>query len=361
MRQWRLLSALFALLLWLVAPAASAQHSHVPRLDAKTAPVFPEPVGYVLDTSSTWMSVAYPHGAGIEERVRPVLAEMAAFRDDLRAQLGTNVLTDVKVRIARSPEDMAALAPAALAPPSYATAVSYTGLHTVLVSLRAPRTNQGTDLGETLKHELVHVAIDDAFGAYQVPHWFNEGMAILASGEGSLTRRQTLLDASAMHRLIPIGDLDPQFADGAANVDLAYAESGDFLRFLRREPARFQSLITRAQSGEVFDRALNNAYATDLRTLDFQWKTEVEKATDWMPGVLTGSFMWAIAAIILMLGYVRRKFRDRRVRAGWDHEEEVLAARAKAAEVFAAEDYVPAQHMPAIPRVEHDGNWHTLH
>jgi hypothetical protein len=359
MRQWRIFSTLFALLLWLLAPVAGAQHSHVPRLDAKTAPAFPEPVGYAVDTSNDWLNVAYP--LGTEERVRPVLLEMETFRADLRAQLGPNVLRGVEVRIARSPEDMAALAPVALQPPSYATAVSYTGLHTVLVSLRAPKTHQGTDLAETLKHELVHVAIDDAFGAFQVPHWFNEGMAILASGEGSMNRRQTLLDASSMHRLMPIAELDPQFADGSANVDLAYAESGDFLRFLRRDPARFKSMIERAQSGEPFDRALSNAYATDLRTLDYQWKTEVEKVTDWMPSVVTGSFMWAVAAIILMLGYVRRKFRDRNVIARWDQEEAVLAAREKQAEVFAAEEFDPTQHMPAIPRVEHDGNWHTLH
>jgi hypothetical protein len=351
---WRIVSALFAFALWLFASVANAQHAHAPRLGANTT--FPLPLGYTVDKSNDWLTVAYPPGT--EERVQPALAEMAEFRTALREQLAAPVLTGVTVRIARSPEEMAALAPEAYKPPSYATAVSYTGLHMVLVSLRAPQSHQGTDLSQTLKHELVHAAVDDAFGENRVPHWFNEGLAIFDSGEGSLTRRQTLLDASAMHRLIPMHELDPQFADGSLNVDLAYAESGDFVRYLRREPARFNALVERTKGGQPFERALADAYGTDLRTLEYQWKTEIEKVTDWMPGVLTGSFMWAVGAIILILGYVRRKFRDRTVRAHWDAEELALA---KQSEAFSTDDYVPAMHVPAVPRVEHEGNWHTLH
>lgn len=346
--------------LWLFVVSAFAQHTHAsqPSQGGAEVTAFPTPSAeYRQDTSVPWMTTYFP--SGTEERVQPVLAEMEAFRTSLRAALGPNVLQKVSVRIARSPEDMAALAPEKHKPQSYATAVSYMGAHTVLVSLRAPTTHQGTDLSETLKHELVHVAVDDAFGPGRVPTWFNEGMAIWYSGEGSLTRRQTLLDASSMRRLIPLPELDPQFADGAPNVALAYAEAGDFIRFLRKDPTRFQSLVTRAQSGQSFDRALGDAYATDLRTLDYQWKSEVEKVTDWMPGILTGSFMWGVGAIILILGYVRRKFSDRKVRARWDDEETALA-KARA-EVFTHEDEVLPIHIPGVPRIEHDGNWHTLH
>jgi hypothetical protein len=336
----------------------SAKDVHFPELSAE----------YATETVDGWVQIAYPRGT--EERVRSELPGLSAFRESIRGELGPDVLGSVRIRIARSPEDMADLAPKDMPPQSYAVAVSYTGQKMVLVSLRAPKTHIGTELGETLRHELTHVAVDDAFGAYprRVPTWFNEGLAIHYSGEGSLVRRQTLLEAASMNRLIALTALDPNFADGSDNVDLAYAEAGDFIRFLMKDSARFRSLTERTHNGSNFERSLTDAYGSDLRTLDYQWKKEIEQISNWMPGVVTGSVLWIAGAFVLVLGYVRRKFKDKRVVKRWTEEEAAAQAFAeKAALRVSVEAPVDGQdtpflaHVPEVPRVEHEGDWHTLH
>ena len=59
---------------------------------------------------------------------------------------------------------MARLAPPESPPPKYAVGVAYPALKLVLVSLVDPKSFEGTDLVEVLKHELAHVALEDAAG-----------------------------------------------------------------------------------------------------------------------------------------------------------------------------------------------------
>jgi Peptidase MA superfamily len=349
------------------ADESSAMPSDVASTNAVSgALTFPElSKDYQVEAIGGWAQVSYPRGT--EERVRPALLELAEFRETIRKELGQDVLTNVRIRIARSPEDMASLAPTAYPPQSYATAVSYTGQKMVLVSLRAPRTHEGTNVAETVRHELTHVAVDDAFGVRRVPIWFNEGLAIHYSGEGSLMRRQTLLDAAAMNRLIAFSAIDPHFAESSDNVSLAYAESGDFIRFLLKDGDRFRSLIERTRQQQTpgsatFEKNLSDAYGSDLRTLDFQWQKEIEKIANWMPGVVTGSALWIAGSFALMIGYVRRKQKDKHVRNRWEAEEiEITERIARQTEAFSADAETFSVHIPELPRVEHEGDWHTLH
>ena len=64
-----------------------------------------------------WLRVAYPPSA--HERVQPLLDDADDVKAQLADELGQPVLTRaVEVRIARSPEDMASLAPSELPPPA---------------------------------------------------------------------------------------------------------------------------------------------------------------------------------------------------------------------------------------------------
>jgi hypothetical protein len=311
-----------------------------------------------------WLTISYPPGA--HERVQPLLSDADAVKAKLGDELGQSVLDHVEVRVARTTEEMGTLAPSELPPPSYASGVAYPPLKLVLLSLTAPVGAEATDLGEVFRHELVHIALEEAVAGHHIPRWFNEGFAIHESGEHPLARVRTLWDATLSKTVIPLTDLDRSFPQENYEVSIAYAESADFVRFLLRDDdrQRFASLIDRAHNGEPFDRALADAYGVDLRKLEYEWREDIAKRYSFLPVLTGGSFLWVIVIGMLGVGYYKKKKRDKATMLRWDQEDAAREAAARAAvEVEADDGRVPAGAVRAagLPKIEHDGSWHTLH
>jgi hypothetical protein len=322
----------------------------------------PALLGDMTTRDHDWLKLSYP--SSIESRMSTLVSDADAFKAELGAYLGQTVLEHTEVRLVRSQEDMNALAPVGFSPPRYAVGVAYSALHLVIISLRDPRTAEAVDLGEVLRHELVHVALFDATQGHHIPRWFNEGLAVNLSGEGYWTRIHTLWDATLSKTLIPLADLDKSFPDDNQRVSIAYAESADFVRFLLRDEdrARFGSLVERVRKGTPFDRALSDAYSDSTRKLEFQWHEELEKRFSFWP-VLTGSSMlWAIIMGMLLVAWVRRRRKARETLARWAKEEaEEDARRAAIVEAAPETPFSPSVVRVSIPTIQHEGEWHVLH
>ncbi len=324
-----------------------------------------------------WLVVKYVPAA--EERVAPLVTAAAEVKEKLGVELGQRVLDHVEVRVARTPEEMAALAPEGLPPPAYATGVAYPPLKLVLLSLRAPDTAEAANLDEVFRHELAHVALEDAVQGQHVPRWFNEGLAVYESGESSYLRLRTLWDATLSRSLLPLSELDRGFPSDKVEVSIAYAESADFVRFLlkRADHQRALALIERVRGGEVFDRALGDAYGTDMRKLEYEWRQDLDKRYTVWPMITGGSFVWVLTSIALVWAYVSRRRRARTTLEVWAREEAASdeADRVAALEAIeAARVLAPTSsadesgmHVAATnasikpPMIEHDGAWHVLH
>ncbi len=316
-----------------------------------------------------WMTFSYPPGS--DERVESALRDAPKIKGDLERTLGQKVLTHVDVRIARTWDEMAKLAPEQVPPPAYATGVAYSSLHLVLITLTAPGpATDGTDVEEVFRHELAHIALQDATLGHHVPRWFNEGFAIHASGESPYLRWKTLESASLAKQILPLSELDEGFPNDNYEVSVAYAESADFVRFLVRDgdEGRFSTLVSHVRKGTPFERALGDAYTTNLRKLEFQWREDLSRRFTLLPVVLGGSLLWVLMAGILVLAYMKKRRKAKETLVRWEREERALeAARARLLEEVAKNDATDTVSLPqtlrpaGLPKIEHEGNWHTLH
>jgi Peptidase MA superfamily len=340
-------------------PVASPPRDVPLVLPSATIAVPPLPATY-QERDLGWISIAYP--PNVYERVQPLIDEAPAFKARLASELGQPVLGHVEVRVARTADEMAEMSPHEVPPPAYASGVAYPSLHLVVLSLTPPTGGEATELDELFRHELFHVALEDAVRAHHVPLWFNEGMAIFVSGEHPWYRRRTLLDATFSRTVVPLADVDRSFPTERYEVSVAYAESADFVRFLLRDQdqLRFTSLIERVRSGEPFDRALGDAYDTDLRKLEFQWREDIAKRYTFWPSLASGAFVWFIAFGMLVAAYRRKRQRDRVILARWE-QEDIARDRAREDVAIAETPGIPAEMRPGLPKVEHEGSWHTLH
>jgi hypothetical protein len=316
-----------------------------------------------------WLVLEFP--ASIRPRVEAIARDAEDFRVHLAGDLGQAVLDHVIVRVARSPEQMAELAPEGAPPFSYAVGMAYPSLHVILLSLLAPDTWETPDLAETLRHELAHMALDEAVAGHHIPRWFDEGLAIHESGEFWGKRFRVLWDATVGHRLLPLEGLDRGFPSDGSEVSVAYAESADVVRFLMRDDdrARFGSLIERVRSGTSFERALEDAYDTDLRKLEYEWREDASHRFGLVPMLTGGGALWTLIAGLTVAAWAKRRKRAKLKLAEWAREEAEMdaamdAARERIAAAQSASESdpdVPPHMRPGVPVVEHEGRWYTLH
>ncbi|HXN30828.1 MAG TPA: peptidase MA family metallohydrolase [Polyangiaceae bacterium] len=316
-----------------------------------------------------WLTLEFP--ASVRDRAEGLAREAEEFRGNLSSEFGQAVLESVLVRVARTPDQMAELAPEDAPPPGYAAGVAYPSAHLALLALQAPGTWEAPDLVELLRHELAHLALYDAVAGHHVPRWFDEGLAIHESGELPWARRVALADASLGKHLLPFADLDRGFPADHYDVNVAYAESADFVSFLLRDAdrARFGSLVERVRAGAAFDRAIEDAYGTDMRKLEYEWRTELSRRFGIVPALTGGGLLWVIIVGLSGAAWVKRRRRAKEKLARWALEEAEMEASLTTAEqartektpATPGEDEIPPRPTPSIPVVEHEGRWYTVH
>jgi Peptidase MA superfamily len=380
-----LLWALVAIAAIACAPALLAERTARADDEASDANP-PRDVGVVVQPSSAklppappdfqriergWLTIEFP--GSVRDRVEALVRDAEDFRERLSGEFGQPLLDQAMVRVARTPEQMAELAPQGAPPPPYAAGVAYPSAHLALLALQAPDTWDAPDLIELMRHELAHLALSDAVAGQHMPRWFDEGIAIHESGELPWARRMVLADASLGKRLLPFEDLDRGFPVDRYDVNVAYAESADFVSFLLRDAdrVRFGSLIERVRGGAEFGRALEDAYGTDLRKLEYEWRSEVSRRFGIVPALTGGGLLWVIIAALAIVAWVKRRKRAKEKLELWAREEaqmELTIAqaaadreRAEKAPAVAPEEEIPARPAIGVPFVEHEGRRYTIH
>jgi len=335
-----------------------------------------------------WIKFVYH--PSIRERVQPLIDDAAAARTMLTEWVGQPVLHEVRVVVARTPGEMEMFAPPGAPYPGYAAGVAYPEIGLVLLTNQPVHPNSNHDLGEVFRHELAHIALEDAVSGRPVPRWFNEGFAVLASGETSYVRLQTLWTATVSDSLLSLGQMERTFPSTESQVDIAYAQAADIVRFLvrREEKHRFRGLISGLRDGETMDRALLNSYGEETATLESEWREDVAKRYTFWPVLFSGTVIWAGTLGLFAVGWRKRRRKAASTLARWEREEaaEDEARRNRALRADAAPppprvhivlarssqqgDDAPPSIPPAamhrlpeieVPKVEHDGSWHTLH
>ena len=345
------------------APTSLALPSDIPLVTPGQVTIPRVPSRYVTRDLG-WLTLSYPPNAA--DRVDGIVKNADLVKGQLVAAFGVDVLEHVELRIVPNTAEMTALAPPEAPPPTYAAGVAYPRLRLSLITMLAPRGGEAVDVEQVFRHELMHLALEDAVGGRHVPAWFNEGLAVLFADENGLDRQRVLFNATISGTLLPLADLDRGFPSDHFDVNIAYAESVDFVAFLRKksDDLRFARMIARVREGQPFERAITDAYGSDLRKLEFQWRGTLERRYSVMPILAGGGLIWVLVIGALGWGWHKKRKRAKAILARWAEEEAIEDAIAAAA-VAESNDSFAELIRVSIPRaptkIEHDGGVHTLH
>ncbi len=277
--------------------------------------------------------------------------DIEAVRTGFVKVLGRDWPGTTEIRIGRGRAEYEALALPGGAPPPWAVAVAYPAHGIVLLDSLSLHTPEGPI---TLRHELAHVALGQIGRTW--PRWFQEGLAQHLTGERiAITHYAALFRAVAQQHLYEFEDLAGSWPDRRADVEIAYAQSADFVAYLASHhgPAAMGQLLDGVAAGEAFELAFGKAFRSSLMVEENAWREGLATRFGWLPLTTSMQLVWLLAPALCVVAYVRRRRQQAARLAAMSAEEaaEEAALRVLAAEA-AKKGLLPPSHEEPAPEWE---------
>ena len=182
-----------------------------------------------------------------------------------------------------------------------------------------------TRMKEVVIHELNHIYIFRIPNYDTMPSWFKEGMAMRSSNEFSLLHKIEISRFIWKRKTIPLLRLKNISPYSRDKVKLAYGESAaaiETLEFYYGEDILI-NIISNLRDNQNFEDALDAA--TGETFADFQVKFELylEANFNWIFLLQASNYFYVILPLILVLGFIYHRYRNKNILAKWEMEEEL--------------------------------------
>ncbi|MET0385664.1 MAG: hypothetical protein ABW321_06880 [Polyangiales bacterium] len=389
-------SAVLALALWLASHVHAQPDSAQPQVTtdvttervtevggpASSAPISEAANAHTLDklppgyTTQSDGGVRWTYPVAAEDEVRSLRSILPVAWRRIVGELGLPVTPGLDIRVARNPDQMRQLVAPHTPLPGYADGIAFPDAGLVLLTLTDPDTFLRPDLQTVLTHELSHVALYRAVNGAALPRWFSEGVAVQQAQESSFGRLRTLWEGTLRGDLLSLDALSERFPQRRGAIDLAYAQSADFVGFMMSgdERVRFQQLLRELSQQRPFSEAVEAAYHVQLGYMEREWRSSLTQRFGRWPMLFMGlTSLWVLGAVLLVIGYVRARARHRSTLQRWAIEEQPVLATATpvpppappaGAVQSSVDDFFDNRHTkhdPGVPTIVHDGQSHTLH
>jgi hypothetical protein len=193
------------------------------------------------------------------------------------------------------------------------------------IFLRSPRL-RGTStepLETVLDHEIVHILLGRAFGPQKVPRWLQEGLAQLLAGEYTAETTSTLARGTLGNNLLSLHELARGFPHDPVRAQLAYAQSADFMAWIRNRngPEATHLLIQELAAGEDFRVAIRVATGDDVDAIDKAWRSRLQDSPFQLSPLFSEGVWWGLGALLVPLAWFAVRRRNQRKVARWKREE----------------------------------------
>lgn len=265
-----------------------------------------------LPRRTTHGMFVFHHADGLEA----LAADLAmAVRDtvrDMGAELGEAARGPVSVFLATDRAVLERAAPVPIRMPPWAAGMALPRQGVILLFAGGGRPID--EMRKTFLHEYAHVGLYRAAPGARLPRWFQEGYAMYRAGEWNFQRSAALGRGVLSGRLFSLEALTERFPGEGDDVELAYAQSIDFVGFLlsRHGAPAFANALSRLGRAEAFLAALEEAYDRPLVVLEDEWRADLKSRFTWFGVLATTSVVWIAASLIFVLAYLRRRRARRR-------------------------------------------------
>lgn len=256
--------------------------------------------------------------AGEVLRLYPILRQelqaLIGWRLNIRPQV-VLIRTNVQFRQITRNSPIVAFA----SPPQNLIVIDYSRMSTRPFNLRI-----------TLKHEMCHLLLHEHIKTARLPRWLDEGVCQWASdgiGELLMDKSWSGLDAAVMAgQTFRFSQLASRFPTGKSGLMLAYEQSKSLVVYIERRYAKeaLIDILGDLKNGENIDTAIFQNLSLSVPQLEKDWLSEIESTPRWLVFFANNLYgiLFFLAAVLLVVGFVRAVIRRRKYARYEDEEEE---------------------------------------
>ncbi len=255
------------------------------------------------------------------DRTALFLAEHAdSIAESVSKQLGFALDERMHIIVAPDRKRFNSVQPKGARLPDWAVGVAYPH-RSLIVLLKDPRGN----ILKTLEHEVCHILLGRAFGSsHQVPRWLHEGMAIIVAEQWNMQRLTTMTMAVLTGTLLSMKEITHSFPRDKHRAELAYCQSFYFISFLKAKfgDDEFRTFLSVYSSCKDFKLALWKTYFLRWDEINELWLDYLKVRFSWTPILFSTGFLWFLASLVFIWGYVHKKRKAREKMRQWELEEQ---------------------------------------
>ena len=257
-------------------------------------------------------------GRALSEEADAVVSELMALTGQERPS------GPIHVYVAATRESFSTIQPRE--PPEWAAGTAYPDRNLIFLSLE---THGSKTPRQVFVHEITHVVLHWSYGDSDPPRWLEEGLAQVVASEFDLRTQATLSQAALGGGLIPLRSLTRTWPSHPAKARIAYAESRDFVLFLRHRHGdqAIADLVRGLAAGQTVDDAVFGATGYSLDAIQIRWRSRLNRRYAWLPVIGGSGTFWGIAALLLVAGWVRKRRIKKRKLAQMGRREAEMDAR----------------------------------
>lgn len=233
----------------------------------------------IEDPNLTWQRIENDQvlvvwSEGSQAFARRILDLATRSLDELAEEAGLR--PDGKVRLTVYPT-FESLRAAALFLPEWTGGVAFPEYGVTMLGIPV---DSGDWMEDVVPHELAHLVTGErVFNCLGVgmPTWLSEGLSVYSEMPFSEEDFEAVQAALERNTLPPLRNLAGGFPANADATTLAYAQSGEVVRFLIKEYGgdKMAALLAAIQSGERINPALQAVYGFDTDGLDNVWRVSL--------------------------------------------------------------------------------------
>jgi hypothetical protein len=182
------------------------------------------------------------------------------------------------------------------------------------------------DIGRVTVHELVHIALERAYGRLKLPRWFHEGLAMTLSGELSFEEQVALSRAILTKQLMALDSVERVNRFDAYGAALAYSQSHLAVAYLIDKYGKdgVPELLRAVRTSGSFDSALVAGFGFSPQEFDRMVQGHIIDRYRFIFFFSDTYLFWMLGAVLVVAGFIAVTIRNKR-REKQMGEEEIAA------------------------------------
>jgi hypothetical protein len=209
--------------------------------------------------------------------------------------------------------------------PEWAGGVAIPDLRRIVLPRYAGARVRDDELGTVLRHEIAHLVLHERLPA-NIPRWFDEGYAEVASGGWDVEGAWQLRVAFVTGGVPRLDSLALEWPRGAVDARTAYLLSATSVDYMRRRGGErgMELLFANWRRDGSLEAAVRTTFGITMGQLEQEWRADIRSRYGWLAMLSSAAVIWLIATALVLLAWIPRRRRNRRRIAQMDAEERML-------------------------------------